>query len=288
MRTRQARKSHPQVPRVTSDPSRVIPTKASTAARELVGSTHFPLAKFDEVLSAFGELPESGQRVLATRLIHASENYRFRRLIEKQRFPTEDQKQKQLKGISASAKRLLKLLGVTNSESVASAVTLADLGSIKFHSVTTTSILTGLYRVAVERRPQIEVDAWDRLKGLLLLLSDLVAITAHVEEAPRKPKVKAAEGELIYEIIDVYAELRFRFPESGAKPGFGAQMKTFVRSCLGFAISTVVVTSSNGVKYQRDQSAVDHNLVTRITDDGIRGILQSMEKCTNQNVIHII
>ena len=95
-----------------------------------------------------------------------------------------------------------------------------------------------------------------------MLLSDLVAITAHVEDAPRKPKGKAAEGELIYEIIDVYAELRFRFPESGAKPGFGAQLKTFVRSCLGFAISTVVVTGSNGVKYQRDQSAVDPTLAS--------------------------
>jgi hypothetical protein len=277
MRTRQVSKSQAQPDRKTELPAD-IPTQISTAASKLVGSTHFPLADFEKVLLAFGDLSEGGQHELATRLIRASGVYRLRISITEQGFPNEHQTWEQLKGISVSAKRLLKLLGITDPKSVAKAVTLADLGSIKFHPVTTTSILTGLYRVAVERRPQIEVDAWDRLKELLVLLSDLVAITAHVEDAPKKPKGKGAKGELIDELIEIYDELRRRFPDSGPKPGFGGPLIRFIRACLQFAISTVVVTGSNGAKHQLDQWAVGPKVspdrivdVGDVSDGAIRG-----------------
>lgn len=284
MRTRQERKSKAQPARKT-EPSLVIPTKISTAASELVGSTTFSLAEFEKVLLAFGDLPESRQRELATRLIHASGIYRLRISIEEQGFPSEYQKREQLKSISVSATRLLKLLGVTDPKSVAKAVTLADLAAIKFHAVTTTSILTGLYRVAVERRPQIEVDASDRLKELLVLLSDLAAITAHVEDAPKKPKGKGAKGELIYELIEIYAELRRLFPDSGPKPGFGGPLNRFIRACLQFAITRVVVTDSTGAKYQLDPRAVGPkvppdriNIVDDVSDDVIRGAFTQWAK----------
>jgi hypothetical protein len=270
MRTQQGRKSHPHHVRVKTGQSAVKSRSASGATRELVRSAQIPLEKFDEVLSAFGQLPESAQCELTTRLIRASGSYGLRIFIENQGLPGEREKREQLQKICASAKALLKLLGVSEPEKLA-----LGLGSIPLHSVATTDIVTGLYRIAVERRPlEGAVDAWERLNALFVLLSDLVAITAHVELGPKKPKGRGAKGELIYEIIEIYGELRRRFPNSGPKPGFGGPLKTFVRASSQFAISAAGITRSNGAKYQRaDQWAVDRDLASlgRITDGSIRG-----------------
>ncbi len=287
MRTRQVSKSRAQQARKTEQPAD-LPTKISTAASELVGSTTFSLAEFEKVLLAFGDLPEGGQRELATRLIRASGIYRLRISVEERGFPSEHQKWEQLKSISGSAKRLLKLLVIGKPKDLALGV--VPVLSLPLHSVTTTDLVTRLYRVAVERRPQIEVDAWDRLKELLVLLSDLVAITAHVEDTRKKQKGKGAKGELLYEIIEIYAELRRRFPDSGPKPGFGGPMNRFIRACLQFAISTVVITHSNGAKRQLDQWAVGPKVspdriidvsgeVTKdVSDDVIRGAFTQWAK----------
>jgi hypothetical protein len=210
-----------------------------------------PLARFEAVLLAFGGLPKTAQCELANQLIRASGIYTLRKSIKERGFPTREETRKRLKLICTSATRLLKLLGISDTKSVA----LGDLGSIALHPVTTTDILTGLYRVAIERRPQMPVDAWRRLVELLVVLSDLVEITDCAQAAPaeKEAKSKSAEGELIHTIIDAYAKFRDRFPESGPGPKFDASLRTFVRLCLEF---------------------VDPRLASqsRITDNAIRGL----------------
>ena len=257
--------------RPPSGSASVAPAIDPAAASEL-SRAFIPPVKFGLVLSAFGDLPEAAQCEFASQLIRASEIYRLRKSIERQRFPIPSADRQQLKLIRDCAARLLKLLGLPDHESIA----LGDLASAKLHSVTTTSIVTGLYRVALERRPQIEVDAWERLRDLLVLLSDLVETAAreHAKPEINKTKGKSAAGELIYTFIDIYADFRKGFPASGPQPRFDARLRLFVRSCLEFSVSTIVWQGSDGKPYQRaDQRVIDTKLASesRTTDAVIRG-----------------
>jgi hypothetical protein len=247
MRTRQNRKS-PSRPGRAIPQATVVPT-----ARDLVESAQIPPAKFEEVLAAFGDLPESGRRELAERLIRAAGIYRLRKSIEKQGFPSASEKWERLEDISVSARRLLKLLGVKKPEDVAEGLGHPGLGH-PLHSVTTTDVLTGLYRVALQRRPSRgAVDAWEQMETLIVLLSDLVAVTVRAEQKPEGAKKgQSAEGELMHEIIDLYARLRDRFPKSGPEPRYDPQFRNFVRKFLGAAEPTLASDA-------------------RITDAAIRG-----------------
>ncbi|HEY1748573.1 MAG TPA: hypothetical protein VGG11_17645 [Xanthobacteraceae bacterium] len=241
------------------------PVIDAAAASEL-SRAFIPQEKFALVLSAFGDLPNTAQCAFACKLIAPSETYRFRSAILKQGVLSRRESQEHLETIGKCAARLLKLLGITDPESVAKSVTLRDLGAINFHSVATTSILTGLYRVAVERRPGIEVDAWKQLSELLVLLSDVVEIAAQGQgkSETRETKGKSVEGELVYAIFDIYADFRSRFPSSGPEPKFDARLRAFVRACLDFVISPRPIP-------QADQRAIDVNLTKRTTDAVIKG-----------------
>lgn len=163
--------------------------------------------------------------------------------------------------------RLLELIGINDPELVAKFVTLADLGAIRFHPVATTSILTGLYRVAVERRPKIEADAWKQLRQLIVLLSDLVQVAAQGSDVSgmKETKGKSIEGELIYAIFDIYADFRKRFPESGHELKFDKQLRAFIGACFDFAISPRLITRA-------DQRVIDvFNLANRMTYAAIHG-----------------
>jgi hypothetical protein len=77
---------------------------------------------------------------------------------------------------------------------------------------------------------------------LMHLLSDLheaaartarnFAPGAHMGHGGKRRDRQSAEGELIYKILDIYAEVRERHPDSGPKPGFGGPLLRFVRACL--------------------------------------------------------
>src|SRR5262249_21832437 len=75
--------------------------------------------------------------------------YRLRRTVEK-KLPPAHRRRKQLKDISTSAKRILKLLGVDKAESIASGV---RIGS-NLHPTAITDVLIALYRIGVQRRPE--------------------------------------------------------------------------------------------------------------------------------------
>jgi hypothetical protein len=145
--------------------------------------------------------------------------------------------------------------------------------------------MTGLYRIAAERRPGITTaGAEEQLATLIVLLSDLVetAVRAAFEivenhQTNRGGKRRAgptAEVHLIQSIIEAYAELRERFPDSGPQPAFDKSLKTFVRLGLKLAVTSTIFFDSNGKRYQRaDITAVDPKLptTTQTTDAAIRG-----------------
>jgi hypothetical protein len=243
--------------------------------------TRVPPEQFAAVLSAFGRLPERGQCALAVRIISVLKVYELRKLAEKQQIPLpRHQQRKRFNSISASAKRLLALLGVSEAKSVAKGVP----PGTKLHPTATTNLMIELYRVAGERRPTATGSAYERLTTLILLLSDLAeaaercaldagaknrpgercALDAGAEYRPvrggdRRAGQITAEVELLRGVIKSYAELRNRFPSSGPRPAFDKRLRQFVRAVL-----ELVATSSRFVDYNLPKPS-------RITDAAIRG-----------------
>jgi hypothetical protein len=244
---------------------------------------------FAAALKAFGRLPKEAQYDFAVRLAKPVAIYRLRKTVEKQKFPPAHKGRDQLKAISTSGRRILKLLGVNKPESIGRGV---DIGVL--HPTATTSVLTGLYKVGVQRRPEQLTSADERLATLLILLSDLVeAAEQSAREINTRPgrggKRRAgeltAEGELIQAIIKVYIEFRDRFPSSGPKPAYDGALRKFVRSGLEIAVSSPQFLRPDGKKYQPSYlAAVDRDLPkpTRITDQAIRGAFQRVHK-SNEN-----
>jgi len=246
-----------------------------------------PHEKFAAVLSAFGRLPEEAQYDFTVRLANAVAIYRFRKTVEKQKIPQAHQRRKQLEHISTSGRRILKLLGVDNAETIASGV---RIGS-NLHPTTTTAVLIGLYKVGAQRRPEKSaIGAEERLATLLMLLSDLVeAAEQSAREISTRPGrggdrrtgELTAEGELIQAIIKLYIEFRERFPSSGPHSDFDEALRKFVRSGLELAVSCSHSVDLDGKKYEPwYMSAVDRDLPkpTRITDAAIRGAFQRLHK----------
>jgi hypothetical protein len=230
-----------------------------------LGRGQIPPETFAAMLGAFGPLPEEGQYELALRIMNASGIYWLRKSVEKQLAPKHTQ-QKHLNSISTSARRLLALLGVNEPKSVAGGVRRGSL-----HPTATTSLLMGLYRVAIERRPATATASADeRLTTLILLLSDLVeaAERCALETGTQYRKGRGgqrragqitAEVELMQAIIESYAELRKRFPNSGPQLAFDEGLRKFLRSGLKLVASASRFVDSDLPK------------PSRITDAAIRG-----------------
>jgi len=243
--------------------------------------TQVPPEQFAAVLSAFGRLSERGQCALAVRIISVSKVYELRKLAEKQRLPLpQHQQRERCNSVSASAKRLLALLGVSEAKSVAKGVP----PGTKLHPTATTNLMIELYRVAGERRPTDTGSAYERLTTLILLLSDLAeaaercALDAGAKNRPgercaldagtqyrpvrggdRRSGQITAEVELLQGVIKSYAELRNRFPSSGPRPAFDKRLRQFVRSVLELVAAASRFVDSNLPK------------PSRITDAAIRG-----------------
>jgi hypothetical protein len=227
-----------------------------------------PPETFGAMLGAFGRLPEEGQYELALRIMNASGIYRLRKSVEKQPFARKHTQQKHLNRINSSARRLLALLGVNVTKSVAGGVR----RGLNLHPTATTSLLIELYRVAVERRPATAtVSADERLATLILLLSDLVeaaercALETGTQYRPgrggqRRAGQVTAEVQLIKTIIESYALLRNKFPSSGPRRASHRTLMQFVRSALRLVDPCLAEPS-------------------RITDEAIRG---AFNRGTNQ------
>jgi hypothetical protein len=249
-----------------------------------------PPENFAAVLSAFGRLPEEAQYELTVRLADEVAIYGLRRTVEKQKLPLPHRRRKQLKDISTSARRILKLLGIDKAELIAGGV---RIGS-NLHPTAITDVLTGLYTIGVQRRPEMSnISATERLATALVLLSDLVeaaeqslreintrpgrggdrrapVLTAEGEPiqaneaaeqsardiskrgrgGDRRTGKLTAEGALIQSIIKLYLEFRERFPSSGPHSGFDEALRKFVRSGLELAVSYSHSVGSDGKNYE--------------------------------------
>jgi hypothetical protein len=209
---------------------------ASSDLGLLLQRGQIPPDAFIALLAAFGPLPAKRQKELAVRIINASQIYRLRKSVEKQ-FPLPHEQQKGLNGISASARGLLRLLGVNEAESVAKGV---RRGSLR--RTVAQILIPSLYCVALERRPATATAGADeRLNSLVVLLSDLVeaakrcALEArsqyrHGRGGERRAGKITAEVELLQAIFEAYACTRF--PNSGPQPAFDQALRKFVRSGL--------------------------------------------------------
>jgi hypothetical protein len=243
-----------------------------------------PPEKFAAVVSAFGQLSEEAQYDLVVRLVRAVATYRLRKTVERQEFPMPHEQNKRLRNISTSARRVLRLLGVKEPDSIARGV---RIGS-DLHPTATTTVLTSLYRVGVQRRPEKLTSADERLATLLVLLSDLVeAAEQSAREISTRPGrggdrragELTAEGELIQAIIKLYIDFRERFPSSGPEPACDEPLRKFVRSGLELAVSCSHSIDRDGKKIEPwDMAAVDRNLPKRTTDAAIRGAFHRVHK----------
>jgi hypothetical protein len=239
------------------------------------------------MLSLFGHLPKGGQYELAVRIINASQAYRLRKLVEKRRHGLPN-RVRQLNSISTSARRVLKLLGVKDANSVAEGVL---RGSIH---PTATSLLTQLYSVAVERRPATaSLGAEERMTSLILLLSDLVEaamqLARKVGHGGERRAGPTAEVELCQAIIASYDKVHQLFPNSGPQLAFDPRLKKFIRLGLKLAVTSTFVARIDAKGKRRrhrpaEMAAVDPRLPTesRTTDLALRGAYERYIKTTDQ------
>jgi hypothetical protein len=233
--------------------------------------------RFDALLETFGPLSGEGQMELVNRLIEARMIYAIhRRMHECDRDDRPGKRRERLEEIGATAARLFKLLHRDGTDSqpwhLHPAITLA---------------FPALYRIALERRPTTApCEPNVQLRILAEILGDLVALSDRAgiivdDRFPRSHGGERREGpmaaaELIQALIETYASLRARFPESGRPLAFGKALIQFVRAGLEFAVSYPPIIDPDGVRYEHSEAAfVDADLPkpARTSDKAIQGIL---------------
>jgi hypothetical protein len=114
-------------------------------------------------------------------------------------------------------------------------------------------LIVEMHKVAAERRPtSATVAAHERLKTLLVDLSDLVAAADRCAISARQQSIrgngrgrggKGREGPtpevtLLHALFETYTALRHQYPNSGPGPAFGAPLIAFVRAGLALAVSS--------------------------------------------------
>ncbi len=232
-------------------------------------------SRFGAVIEAFGPLPIDDQVELANRLIGARGQYLVHRMFECDSEAAQGGRRKRLEAIGKAAGRLLRLLHRDG----------ADPQPWNAHPAATLA-LPELCRVASEHRPK---QVWDPPQGLSLLgamLADLAKVGDQTEVIFPSPFPKTRGGErrqgrtasadLVHRLIDIYDDVRARFPRSGPAPAFGRPLLQFVRAGLAFAVSPPPeFTDSDGRCYRPWEAnflEADLPETSRITDDAIRGI----------------
>jgi hypothetical protein len=231
--------------------------------------------RFGAVIEAFGPLPIEGQVELANRLIFARGQYLVYRMSDCDSGAAKGVRRKRLEAIGKAASRLLRLLHRDK----------ADPQPWNLHPAVTLA-LPYLCGVASEHGPK---QVWDPPQGLSLLegmLADLAEVGDQAEvifESPfpktqggQRRRGRTASADLVHQLIDIYDDIRAKFPGSGPALAFGRPLLQFVRAALTFVVSAPrEFTASDGRCYQPwEASFLETDLpeTSRITDDAIRGI----------------
>jgi hypothetical protein len=231
-------------------------------------------ARFDAVIEAFGALPSDGQVELVNRLIGARGEYLSHRMWRCDTGTRPGAHRRRLNEIGTTAGRLLRLLHRDR----------ADPQPWNLHPAATLA-LPQLCRIASEHRPN---QIWDPPQGLSLLgamLTDLAKVGAQADAVFEASFPKTHGGErrqghepatgLVHRLMEVYEDMRARFPDSGPALAFGRPLLQFVRAALTFAVTAPPeITDSDGRRYRSfEVNFLESDLPSRITDDAIRGIL---------------
>ena len=234
-------------------------------------------SRFAAALAAFGPLPEAGQLELVNRLVEARAVYAFNRRHELDCNDRPSRRRDRLAEIGAAASRLLRLLHPDGVE---------PRPWYLHHALD----FPAVYRVARERRPT-KIASWEpgeRLGMLVEILDDLVALSdqalrvsedsfSNARGGARRQGPKAT-AELVQALMETYAALRMRWPESGPRLAFDKALRRFLRVGLEFAVSYAPISDPNGgvLSEQWEATVIDAELAkpTRTTDAALRGIYQ--------------
>lgn len=242
---------------------------------------------FGAVIEAFGRLPIYGQVELASRLIDARGQYIAHRMSDSDGELAQGVCQRRLGQIGKAAEKLARLLhrhkAAPQPWNLHPAITLA---------------LPRLCRVAAENHPN---QIWDPPQGLSLLeamLIDLAQVGADPEAVfpSQFPKTRGGERRqgptaataLVHQLIEIYDDMRARFPRSGPSPAFGPRLKKFVRAGLAFTVSMPPeMSDSEGMRRQlKEVTFLEPDLPenSRITDSAIRGVFDRRNPQTKVNL----
>jgi hypothetical protein len=188
-----------------------------------------------EAIENGGSVPQHVRRWIAEQLVGAGTRYQLRAQAKSARSKPAQEIQR-LEVIAASSTKLLKLLGSKHAAALAKGWPPGGLPS------PLSLLLPDLQMVAKERRESAAtMDAFGRAKTLLILLSDLTEASRRAGKrycaatcrgrggARREPQALAG---LVFDILDIYADVRKRCPKSGPQPGYGGPLVRFVRACL--------------------------------------------------------
>jgi hypothetical protein len=194
-----------------------------------------------------GPIPQIKQESIARRLVDAGRVYQFRCEMEDRSLRPSKRRQ-MCEAIATSAVRLLKYLGVEDSKLLAYGRPTSKGRSWRRRRARAEKspggfplpvglLLPHLQRVAIERRGNIvAMDAFSRGAILLLLLSDLSEAAGRAARTLRPDAAMgaggkrrqglSADGALVHEILNIYAEV------SGREPRDGGPLFRFVRACV--------------------------------------------------------
>lgn len=284
------------------------PTKLSDAvlgnARAFGIATDYLAAAVTEL----GVIPPEGLDAVASRLLTSVQSYHFRRRVGEMELPKPFEERKQLQKISDTAQRLLSLFGIDEPMTFSGGSLEKPLN---LHPTVTIRLLSGLTQVAVNRRGDTAtMKPFERLNALIILLSDLEEAARKALEAveverrqiqtrrlpsrsesmkPRSSKItrgrmrggasrdgRSLNGQLVWELIDLYAATRKQYPKSGRPLAFHADFKRFMRAALkvadmaaptsGTKIPHIAALTARG--YEAELSSP-----SRTTDDALRAAL---------------
>ncbi len=240
-------------------------------------------ARFGAVIEALGTLPTEEQVDLVNRLINARGEYLAHRMWVCDRESQQGVRRERLNEIGSAAGRLLRLLhrdgAKPESWNLHPAITLA---------------LPHLCQLAAERDQD---QSWDRaLSQIEVLLADLEKVglkseTVFPRPFPKKHGGPRREGHkpetgLVERLIEIYENIRARYPESGPVPAYGAPLIQFLRAGLAFAVSVPPESiDSNGRRWQLTEVRfleTDLPKETRVTDNAIRGIWDRLHESSRK------
>ena len=238
-------------------------------------------ARFGAVVEALGMLPAEGLEDLVNRLLNARGEYLAHRTWVYDGESQQGVCRERLSEIGSVASRLLWLLhrdGLNPQPwNLHPAIMLA---------------LPHLCRFAAERGPD---QSWDgALSRLEAMLADLEKVgiqadTIFPREFPKKHGGKRRKGhtpatDLVGRLMEIYEDIRTRYPESGPATEYGAPLIQFVRAVLAFALSPPPECSdSDGRRWQLAETRLlETDLSTRMTDDAIRGVFDRLHRSSRK------